>query len=74
MEATLPGLSTSVVVEIPRPRVSVEIETMARSPAKVSVRIDGTDAEAVAAEALAVYQSTVRALSEFEQERAEAAD
>lgn len=70
MDNPILGLATSVVVEIPRPRVSVEIETMARGPAKVTVRIDGTDAEAVSAEAFATYRSMVRALSDFERQLA----
>lgn len=61
-------MESAVVVEQPRARVSVEIETMARGPAKVTVRVDGDTTEEAAREALATYQSTVRELYKFEAE------
>lgn len=46
--------------------MSVEIERMTRGPAKVSVRVDGEDIDAVAMEALAVYQNMVESLDRLD--------
>jgi len=58
--------ASAVVVEAPRARVSVEIETMSKGPAKVTVRVDGEYTEAVAEEALSTYQYMVRELATIE--------
>jgi hypothetical protein len=47
--------TSAIVVESPRSRVSVEIERMTRGPAKISVRVDGEDSDAIAGEVLAIY-------------------
>lgn len=50
-----------------RPRATVEIETMAKGPAKVTVRVDGDDPAAAALECLRVWQLTTKALVEFDE-------
>lgn len=49
----------AVVIEVPRSRVSVEIERLARGPAKVSIRVDGDDLGATADEAFEAYKNVV---------------
>lgn len=58
--------TSAILVEAPRSRVSVEVERMARGPAKVTVRIDGDNSEAVAQEVLSIYQLMVREVSTIE--------
>lgn len=58
--------ASAVVIESPRPRVSVEIERMSKGPAKVSVRIDGEDSEVVGREALKIYASLAYAVEKLE--------
>lgn len=48
--------TSAVVVEAPRARISIEIERMARGPAKVSIRVDGDDIDSVAEEVYAAYE------------------
>ena len=58
--------ASAVVVELPRSRVTVEVERMSRGPAKVSIRIDGEDSDACAAEALGVYTRMTEAVNALE--------
>jgi membrane protein implicated in regulation of membrane protease activity len=62
--------TSAIVVESPRSRVSVEIERMTRGPAKVSVRIDGEDSDAVAEEVLAIYAHMLVEVAAIEEQTA----
>lgn len=57
---------SAVIVESPRPRVSIEIERMTKGPAKVSVRIDGDSSTAVAEETFSVYSQLTAQLAALE--------
>jgi hypothetical protein len=59
---------SAVVIETPRPRVSIEIERMTKGPAKVSVRIDGDDSEAVAQEVFRIYEGLIQGVNGLEPE------
>lgn len=58
--------TSTVVIEQPRARVSVEIERMSRGPAKVSVRVDGDDSQAIADEALKTYEDMIGRIAKIE--------
>lgn len=47
--------------------MSVEIETMARGPAKVTVRVDDDDPNVAAFEAFELYRKLVKQLAKFEE-------
>lgn len=48
--------TSAIVMEMPRARVSIEIERMVRGPAKVSIRVDGDNIDSVAEEVYAAYE------------------
>lgn len=60
--------ASSIVLDAPRARVTVEIESMARGPAKVTVRVDGDDSDTTAAEAYRVYEETRNKINELEKD------
>lgn len=58
--------SSTVVLEVPRSRATVEIERMTKGPAKITVRIDGDDTEKLAEEALSIYEHLVEEVAVIE--------